>query len=367
MNKLVHLLGISGKYVLLNLKALNKLLIKNNSYIDLSEINSLVFTHNLGGGTEQYVKSHFYHDNVLIVRLISYRNDFAYSIENKGKSYFLSSHNLEKLLINIKFEQIFVNSVNAYLKPNKIFILISKLKYKKLSYLVHDYHCICRTGLFIYNDKYCDRECDNCHLGSFMNEKWHSMWNIFFSRVDEVICFSNSSKDICLKYYPCLEKKIITIPHSMDYCKFKKMKFNGHNIGIVGNCSNVAKGKYLIKELIKYLEKSKKYKLIVIGKSPTLLKHQSQFYHCTGPYNIVDLPKLLEDNQVGITLFTTIIPETFSYTVSELIKLDMPIVSVNLGAQGEKIEKYEKGYFIDNYAPETIIRFMDNYFKNTNN
>ena len=36
-------------------------------------------------------------------------------------------------------------------------------------------------------------------------------------------------------------------------------------------------------------------------------------------------------------------PETFSYVVSELMQMDIPIISFDFGAQGEKLKHYEKG------------------------
>ena len=71
MNPLIRLIGIAGKFVLLNFKALLLYFSKNNTSIQSLEINTIVFTHSLGGGTASYEKSHYYKNNYLIIKLIS--------------------------------------------------------------------------------------------------------------------------------------------------------------------------------------------------------------------------------------------------------------------------------------------------------
>jgi glycosyltransferase involved in cell wall biosynthesis len=365
MNTIIHIVGILGKYALLNLKAVF-LCAKKKSKFETLNIKRIVFTHNLGGGTEVYVRSHFIDRTTLIVRLISYRSDSIYSLENVSDKIVFPYKKVKQILSKVVPEEIIVNSINAYSDPSRIFKLIESIKTKKITYLVHDYHCVCNTGMFIYNNRYCEMKCESCHIGHFMTARWRPMWNDFFNHVDEIVCFSRSSKGICLKFYPALINKIKIIPHSMEYCKFQPIKLTGNNIGIIGNCSNIAKGKKVINNLRKYLEGNKKYKLILIGKSPTIFRHESSSFHCTGSYNVDRLPDYLESNQIGLCLFTSVWPETFSYAVSELMMLDVPIVSVALGAQGEKLINYDKGYFIDNLEPCEIVRFADRFFTEYN-
>ena len=75
-----------------------------------------------------------------------------------------------------------------------------------------------------------------------------------------------------------------------------------------------------------------------------------------------NLPELLIKNQIGVIVFTSVCPETFSYAISELMMLNIPIISLNLGAQGEKLMNYKNGYFVDDLSPESIVGCVDRIF-----
>lgn len=62
-----------------------------------------------------------------------------------------------------------------------------------------------------------------------------------------------------------------------------------------------------------------------------------------GEYKCENLQEIIEDNEVSIVVFPFLVPETFSYVISELMLMDIPIICFNLGAQAEKISNYSKG------------------------
>jgi len=57
----------------------------------------------------------------------------------------------------------------------------------------------------------------------------------------------------------------------------------------------------------------------------------------TGPYDREDLPELVERHGINLFLFPSTWPETFSYVVSEMKSLGLPIVAFDLGAPAERL------------------------------
>lgn len=367
MREFIHFSGIVLKFLLINTRVFMQFLFqtRKSATMDFSDIDTIVFTHNLGGGTLSYENQNFYKKNILIVRLVSYRNDYFFCLENEAISCVVSAKRLFKILTTFSPKVVIVNSLCAYSKPEKILDFICKNFSSSFNrYLVHDHHCVCsrNNAVLLMNEKYCGLECKNCKLKK-ESEKWCAMWKKYFSVVDEVVCFSNSSKKILLSVYSILNEKIKVIPHSMDYCKFTPLNLqNVCNIAVVGNCSNIPKGKNIIKKLVKAIKKAKKRKLYIVGKSPFFFYKNSRFVKYTGKYDLNDLPEILKSGQIGVIVFTSIWPETFSYAISELMKLNVYIVSLNLGAQGEKLTNYSKAIFVENLESKTILAGVEKCF-----
>lgn len=367
MNPFVHILGISIKYVLINTKMLLKLLFQRQklNLLNSDNIDTVVFTHNLGGGTLNYEKQNFYAENVLIFRVISYRNDFCFSIENAEDKLIATKKNVFNFVKSLKIKNVIVNSLCGYKNPEQILLFVmNNFRTSFNKYLVHDYHCICNknNATLLLKEKYCGLKCSECKLGK-KAEKWRMVWHGYFKIVNEIVCFSNSSKEILTSVFPELKNRILIIPHSMDYCTFSPLNIkNACNIAVVGNCSNIPKGKNVIKKLVKATKKARNRKLYIVGKAPFFFHHNSRFVEYSGKYNLKFLPEILESGQIGVVVFTSILPETFSYAVSEFMMLGLYIVSLNLGAQGEKLKNYEKAIFVKDLRPETILEGVEKCF-----
>lgn len=366
MTPILHLCGIIIKYIFLNSKVLLKILLqKHGFHADFSEIDTIVFTHNLGGGTASYEKQKFKGRNILIVRMIPYRNDFAFSLESEMSVKVMSANKVFALLKQFSPENVVVNSLCGYENPARVLKFIeNNFSHSHNTYLVHDFHCICNknNSALLLKEKYCGLKCKGCKYER-KSGKWRSVWRVYFSMVKEVICFSNSSKEIILSVYPEIAGKVSVIPHSMSYCDFTPMNIDKcNNIAVVGNCSNIAKGKLVIKKLVKNIKIQQKRKLYIIGKAPYFFHRNSEYVEYLGKYDLKILPETLHSGQIGVIVFTSILPETFSYAISEFMMLGLYIVSLDLGAQGEKLKNYPKAVFVKDLKPETIIAGVERCF-----
>ena len=183
--------------------------------------------------------------------------------------------------------------------------------------------------------------------GEFRDIKnWRLIWGKFLNSVDEIRCFSNSSREIIRKAYP-LQGKISVIPHQIDYIKpvINSVGNFGLNIGVIGTV-NEAKGSKIINKMVELIDdKQLNIKIIVIGS----LSHpvRSKNLIITGHYNKEDLPDLVEEHAIDIFFISSVWPETFSYTAEEAMKMCMPLAVFNIGAPAERVKHYEKGLVIN--------------------
>ncbi|WP_133145436.1 glycosyltransferase, partial [Clostridioides difficile] len=60
--------------------------------------------------------------------------------------------------------------------------------------------------------------------------------------------------------------------------------------------------------------------------------------NCTGNYFRKDIYKLLEENEIHIVCILSIWPETFCYTLSESWQCNIPVITVDIGATGERVK-----------------------------
>lgn len=69
-------------------------------------------------------------------------------------------------------------------------------------------------------------------------------------------------------------------------------------------------------------------------------------YTAIGSYQPDDLQMLLEMHNIDMIGILSIWPETYSYTLSEAIIGEKPVIVINIGALGERLERYQCGYSV---------------------
>ena len=342
-----------------------------------------VVDHDVGGGTNSYRRE-------LIQKLLDENHQVILFTENKNNDTSLVTFCIEKELqifeiLDIKilrkiFKLILVDTViynNAvnYRKPLSMINEVINLKkyYKfKLVTLFHDFFPICPSYTLIDSfGQYCgvpeDKAvCIKCisklkpSFSGIINENnninvWRDMWNSFLQKSDEIISFSDSSKEIILKAYPSLANKILVIPHKVFWKPNKKPIIKkGHlHIGVIGGI-NYAKGADVLVKLCEYIqEKNLNIKTTLIGEIDLNYYHPN--LSILGRYNQADLPRLVEESGINMILMPSIWPETFSYVMSEIIKMQLPVLSLNIGAQGEKVKNYKLGRALKSCDAEHLV------------
>ena len=319
-------------------------------FLEKKEAKTLVFTHILGGGTEQYVKNNFYKKDYLIVRKVAYLDkDLFFLIEDKinNKTIYLRFNTLNKLFSK-NWNSIVINSLCWYADISEILILCVKAKIANpnmnMLYLLHDFHCICPNQNLFTDGFYCNLQCEK-HKCKYLILEWRNTWQKFLEKCDEIRCFSKSSKEILMTVYKTLDgEKITVIPHNMSYSKFTTIKIEEKNtpvFGVVGACQLEIKGNKVLKTILKNIPENIPF--VFVGTKKSQLKTNRKNVIFLGKYRHDELQDILEKKNVTHIIFPSVWPETFSYVVSEIMQMNLPIMCFNIGAQAEKVSKYNKG------------------------
>lgn len=245
-------------------------------------------------------------------------------------------------------------------------------KYRTIVTL-HDYTSICPTYFLIDTDKQyckyaCSNKCLNCCKIINIDVRKEAM-GILLSNSKVIVPDESVIQEI-QKYYNINDYEII--PNGIDINGFKKFEINDtknkdkiKKIAFIGDI-NDHKGSEIYKKMINKNEKNFIYYLF--GDSEDLFfKNNRLNYNYMGKYDKSELPKLLNDNKIDLVLMFSICPESFSYVLSETMIAKIPVISLNVGAIANRINKTNIGKVIDyhnNY--DNIIKEIKDMFKTEN-
>lgn len=322
---------------------------------------TLVFLNLFGGGTEKYAKQNFYKQDYCLLTQSNYLNGFCYSLFdiNLRKKFFFKKEELSTVITN-GFKQMIVNSLVGFSNETEILNLLTTVKENSknvsLLYLVHDFHSICPSIHLHYGECYCKMECAKCgndlyrSIASERQRRWFS----FLTVCDEIRTFSLSSKILLLSKYPKLiEQHISVVPHDMSYCDFEPLvieKCNNPRIAIVGTIMSIYKGMTIVGDFVKHCV-SKDVAVYIIGSLCNDYVINAPNIHYLGKYKPTELRNILQINKINTIFFPSILPETFSYLIHELMMMQMPIVGFDIGAQGEYLASYKYGLTLPVNSP----------------
>jgi GT2 family glycosyltransferase len=345
----------------------------------------LVFDHFLGGGAniytqeriEQYLKEG---KNTLLIAYDHYSH--CYILRHRYKNYDFSFkitdfEALTQFINRLQLAEIFINNFVSYKNPHTLLSYIDTLvddSSAKLVLPIHDFYTLCPSyNLLNEEGKYCDvpeiEKCTACmdkNMQEWRNfyteevdvKQWRASWEKLFNKSNEILFFSNSSKEIFLKAYPTIDtNKLIVTPHTVTDISPLNIHKNPNKttttIGILGAISYV-KGSHIIKQMIQLIERDNlDINVVVIGEITETIS--SEHFKSTGRYRREDLPQIIKDEQIDIFLIPSIWPETFSYTAQEVMMMELPLMVFDLGAPAERVKKYTKGIIINEISATAVL------------
>lgn len=297
-----------------------------------------------------------------IYKLYSYFEDSecSFKLKSINKLSILSRYNKEyKDMLSDIVESLGITDIHIHHMINHYFDVIDIIKKYNLcsSITLHDFYCVCPTINMLYEGtKYCEdlenKNCENClslslKLNNNILDDWHNDWKRLFSNMNNIITPSEDTQKRINKIYPNINIKVIE--HGINLIKLNndiQLDNSCFNIAYVGVLSN-HKGLNIFDNLIKNTKGNNiKFHLFGFSEDNKLNKSKKNYiYH--GKYKRENIATLLKDNKINLVCFFQIWPETFSYTVSEVIASGVPILTYNIGAGAERVKKYNLGWTVD--------------------
>ena len=146
--------------------------------------------------------------------------------------------------------------------------------------------------------------------------------------------------------------RISVIPHGLNKAMLSEFERNNWNtsttlkkIVVLGRLS-AAKGEAILRLALPAL--LEKYEVVLLGCGDTAIaprKHKN--LTLVPDYDAHNLPQLLGELQPDCGLLLSTVPETFSYTLSELHAAGIPTIATRLGAFADRIEHGVNGWLIE--------------------
>lgn len=331
----------------------------------------LIVDHSLGGGANQF--RHTLTDKLVAdgrtVLVLSFRvPTLQFVLEcrhgNESKRLGVRLDEFLQALPHLKLRRVHFNNAVSFTRQLPLLEALRALarRYRvPISYYLHDYHSICPSHFLLdKRGEYCgvpdiDR-CQQClpemkdGLVSLFVERdiglWRRRWGAFLAEVDEIVYFSQASRDLLLRAHPKLARHpgFTYRPHDLGDFPAKPVPVDIHaplNIGVVGRI-NVHKGSRIVQEMAVEIDRRRAdAQVTVLGALDG--GQNSHSITVTGSYERAELANMLAARKVNVVAFTSIWPETFSFVISEIMSLGLPIVCFDLGAPAERVKKYRLG------------------------
>jgi glycosyltransferase involved in cell wall biosynthesis len=358
-------------------------LLRTATATDSSRIRHILFDHNGGGGTGRYTQT-------LINTLLKQGHVIlrVYVIDNR---WFLDwrqpSHTM--LFYTPSFDELFdglalshsahliINSLyghpNPTLSASRLLGLTQTLN-STLEIKVHDFHAICPSPhLFDFENSYCGvpKDTDKCTVCLPKNNGWYHDWypeenkptNIalwrkpfdsLFQAADIVTFFGPSSIDIMKKAFSLKNDVIKIVPHNTDYflCDTPLDIMGALHIGVLGTLSK-NKGSEVVQALSHHIKNQRlPIPITLIGETDAEMPTGVTVH---GHYEPNDVPLIAKQYGITVILMPSIVPETFSYTLSEAMTMGLPIVAFDLGAQGNRVRQYPLGRVVPLGASPAVL------------
>lgn len=174
------------------------------------------------------------------------------------------------------------------------------------------------------------------------------------SVVDNLLKLENSA---------CFEKTRV-IPHGMS--ALEKADFvpdsQSFKLLVLGRIS-LPKGQDLLKATIQALKDQTQFEFVLLGAGKVGAEFKDIPQVTVIPeYHHKQLPALIKDISPNLALLTSVTSETFSYTLSELQMLGVPVLSTAVGALKNRITDKQDGFLVQpdvNHVVKALVHLQD--------
>lgn len=388
----IHIVPVSAETVARQYGALRIDLLRTCLEKGLILNPTILFDHNGGGGSNLYTHElveAIHDDGGAVLRV--YCLDAVWFVQWVGDGdvtlYYTSSiEELFEILSASRSASIVLNSIYGYpdikVAASNIVRLARALN-AILDLKIHDFYAVCPSPhLSDFEEKYCGvpQDLGVCIPCLKKNLNWYHSWYPkenrpidiavwrrpfaeLFEAATTITFFDQSSVEIVRKAFYLEDSKVKVIPHAINYFKCdNRMDITGPlHIGILGTLSHM-KGGNEVKALSEHIdEHGLEIPITVVG--PSLVDTPPRI-NVHGNYTPNDLPIIISKQGINVILMPSIVPETFSYTISEAMKMGLPIVAFDLGAQGNRVKQYALGKVVPlGSSPQVVLAAIQSVLK----
>ena len=308
--------------------------------------------------------------------LTSYIDDKCkvYNLGAKCKSFKFDRYNKKYREMLSKIIDLFsINTVHIHHLLGHYYDIYDVLKEKKelvKIITIHDYFLACpQINLLYKSDKYCEGEriekCNKCINQNIDIKKRISVVQNLLNICDKVIVPNESLIKELSSFYTDVDYEVIE--HGVDIKRKKKEKLRYENgkfdVAFVG-VLELLKGSTLAKEMILNTKNDKIMYHFWGTTSDDFFKEDRENYKYHGEYSRENIVDILSKN-VDLVCLLTKCPETYCYTLSEVIYSSVPVLGIDLGAIGDRVRKYNAGWLVKNdISCEDIIKKIEEIMDN---
>lgn len=303
---------------------------------------------------------------------------------------------IDEIIYRFSIEKVIISSLIGHSLE-----ILNLINIKKIIVL-HDYYPFCPALNITFNT-----QCSECHLSHLQScctsnplntyfpfvkpYEWILLRNSYINTIVEecipVVIPSKSVKNNLLTLEPLFNKvNFVEIPHGLDYSRYRSnlnciddtyedslnLNFRQDHkkklkILILGRM-NLSKGLLIFEQIYNELSQqnlisSIEFYLIGCGELINLKFSKRKSIQCLADYNICNLKKIVESISPDLSLLLSTVPETFSFTLSELFMLGIPVLATNLGSFADRIQSGFNGVILEPKSRQftnLIIEILDN-------
>lgn len=331
---------------------------------------NVIIDHDSGGGVQAYreqLAGRILRQgaDVLLWQYLRGTGYYLFELRSEGGRQLFRTRDLAHAFAFVQAaapEAIFFNNMAGWTRLPSILQCLADLRKSgvRLEVFLHDYFSLCPAyPLLNRGGVYCGvplppEPCRLClpghplaapHGGMDIDE-WREMWGRFLSQADSVVVADSSVKNLVVRVFPGLKQAITIIPHEpIRSWKPLATQSDGASSPVVGVIGDITrhKGAGIVEDLVRLIEERRfDMRVVLIGSLDSSLC--SDVLTVTGRYEHDMLPQLLQKYRIDVCLVPSPLPETFCYVAQEIEMLGLPMVCLDIGAQGVRARRYAKGY-----------------------
>lgn len=295
-----------------------------------------------------------YHANGLY-NLAVYQNGsvnfFDLGFHVKSNLFDCYDEDYEKMLLEL-IVKLKIDFVHIHHLLGHAYNILNVLKLRKIRTIItlHDYFLICpRVNMLYKNQDYCSLTsiscCEECFDNKFDFKTRNMIVGDLFNYADTIIVPNKTVERIYKKIYSDIDCKLIE--HGSDLIQVNPVNSNNKrlNVAFVGWLTYL-KGSDIAKIVIQN-SNPKEYLFHLFGLSDDPFFNQNtKNYQYHGEYKRENLAHLLRKNKIDVVCLLTRCPESFCYTLSEVLCAGIPVIGFDIGAIGERIKRLNVGWTV---------------------